>query len=166
MELNERRQAQLEKLLKQLPLNSEKRLMEIPGIFYGGGCSYMACRGLMMSPIDDVLLITHGPTGCGFFSGINSRNDINEDGKELFRGRSFSTNMREQDIIFGGEQKLLTAIGEAVRLFKPKAVAVCATCPVGLIGDDIEQIAKTAEERYGIRVLPLSCEGLALSPPT
>jgi nitrogenase molybdenum-iron protein alpha chain len=159
MELNERRQAQLEKLLKQLPLNSEKRLMEIPGIFYGGGCSYMACRGLMMSPIDDVLLITHGPTGCGFFSGINSRNDINEDGKELFRGRSFSTNMREQDIIFGGEQKLLTAIGEAVRLFKPKAVAVCAPCPVGLIGDDIEQIAKTAEERYGIRILALSCEG-------
>lgn len=159
MKLEEKKQAQLEKLLRQLPLNPEKRLMEIPGIFYGGGCSYMACRGLMMSPIDDVLLITHGPTGCGFFSGINSRSDENEGGQELFRGRCFSTDMRESDIIFGGEQKLLAAIGEAVELFKPKAIAVCATCPVGLIGDDIEQIAKTAEEQYNIRVLPLSCEG-------
>lgn len=159
MKLEEKRRAQLEKLLKQLPLNNEKRLMEIPGIYYGGGCSYMACRGLMMSPIDDVLLITHGPTGCGFFSGLNSRNDISESGEELFRGRCFSTDMRESDIIFGGEKKLLAAIGEAVEHFHPKAIAVCATCPIGLIGDDIEQIAKIAEERYNIRVLPLSCEG-------
>src|SRR5690606_3995117 len=27
------------------------------------------------------------------------------------------------------------------------------------MGDDIEQVAKTAEERFGLRVLPLSCEG-------
>lgn len=159
MRLEEKKQAQFEKLLQQLPLNSEKKLMEIPGIYYGGGCSYMACRGLMMSPIDDVLLITHGPTGCGFFSGINSRNDVNEGGEELFRGRCFSTNMSESDIIFGGEKKLLSAISEAVELFHPKAIAVCATCPVGLIGDDIEQIAKIAEERYNVRILPLSCEG-------
>jgi nitrogenase molybdenum-iron protein alpha chain len=159
MKLDEKKKAQLEELMKQLPLNNEKRLMEIPGIYYGGGCSYMACRGLMMSPIDDVLLITHGPTGCGFFSGINSRGDINEGGGEQFRGRCFSTDMRESDIIFGGEKKLMAAIREAVALFQPKAIAICATCPVGLIGDDIEQIARTAEAQYGIRVLPLSCEG-------
>lgn len=156
---DEKKQQQLEKLLVQLPTNSEKRLLPIPGIFYGGGCSYMACRGLMMSPMDDVLLITHGPTGCGFFSGINSRTDYNSTNKPLFRGRCFSTNMRESDIIFGGEQKLLAAIEEAVELFHPEAIAVCATCPVALIGDDIEQVAKTAEERFGVRVLPLSCEG-------
>ncbi len=159
MGLEERRQAQLEELMRQLPRNTEKRLMEIPGVYYGGGCSYMACRGLMMSPIDDVLLITHGPTGCGFFSGINGRRSASEGGDELFRGRCFSTDMCESDIIFGGEQKLLSAIGEAVELFHPKAVAVCATCPVGLIGDDIEQIAREAEAQYGVRVLPLSCEG-------
>jgi nitrogenase molybdenum-iron protein alpha chain len=159
MNLEEKKREQLETLLQQLPTNNEKRLMDIPGIYYGGGCSYMACRGLMMSPIDDILLITHGPTGCGAFSGINSRNDTDEGRDELFRGRCFSTNMRESDIIFGGEQKLLSAIEEAVALFHPKAIAVCATCPVGLIGDDIVRIAKTAEARFNIRVLPLSCEG-------
>ena len=159
MDLDEKKRLQIKTLLQQMPTNNEKRLMDFPGIYYGGGCSYMACRGLMMSPIDDILLITHGPTGCGAFSGINSRNDPGGPRDALFRGRCFSTNMRESDIIFGGEQKLLAAIEEAVEMFHPKAVAVCATCPIGLIGDDINQIAKTAEERLGIRVLPLSCEG-------
>jgi|GEM_PF-5079028 len=159
MNLEEKKRAQIDRLLRQLPVNSEKRLVDIPGIYYGGGCSYMACRGLMMSPIEDILVITHGPTGCGCFSGINSRTENSGEIEIQYRGRCFSTNMRESDIIFGGEKKLLSAIEESVEMFHPKAIAICATCPVGLIGDDIVQIAKTAEERFGVRVLPLSCEG-------
>lgn len=155
----EKKRAQIEDLLALLPKNEGKQLMAVPGLYYGGGCSYMACRGLMMGPISDVLLITHGPTGCGCFAGINGRREQNPGKKASHDGRCFSTNMRDADIIFGGEEKLLNAIAEAVEMFHPKAVAICATCPIGLIGDDIEQVAKTAAERFGIPILPLSCEG-------
>lgn len=49
----------------------------------------------------------------------------------------FSTDMQEEQIIFGGEKRLRQAIQEAYDLFKPKASSIFATCPVGLIGDDI-----------------------------
>ena len=163
MEQEEKKGLQMKKPLSRLPMNRDKQLMNIPGIYFGGGCSYMACRGLMMGPISDVLLITHGPTGCGCFAGINGPRERSETVHFSYEGRCFSTDMRESDIVFGGEQKLLAAISEAVELFHPKAIAVCTTCPIGLIGDDIEQIAKQAEKAYGIPVLPLSCEGFKSS---
>ena len=49
--------------------------------------------------------------------------------------------MQEEEIIFGGEKKLKQAIQEAYDTFNPKAIAVFATCPVGLIGDDVHAVA-------------------------
>lgn len=146
------------------PSCAARRLLPIPGVFYGGGCSYMACRGLMMSGIEDVLLVTHGPVGCAYFSGINGYRGASKKDRPAFAGRVFSTNLSETDVIFGGEGKLARALDEAVERYRPKAVAVCATCPVGLIGDDIQQVAREAAERHGIDVLPLSCEGFKSEP--
>ena len=137
--------------------------MGTPGVFYGGGCSYMACRGLMMSGISDVLIITHGPVGCAYFSGVDPY--LGERGRQPgHAGRVFSTAMGETDIIFGGEAKLAEAIDEAVETYHPAAIAICATCPVGLIGDDVAQVARDAAARHGIDVLPLSCEGFRSEP--
>ena len=68
--------------------------------------------------------------------------------------------MQDSDIIFGGEKKLAAAIQEAYDLFHPKAIAVFATCPVGLIGDDIHTVAKKMKEKLGdCNVFAFSCEG-------
>ena len=136
-----------------------RRLLPIPGVFYGGGCSYMACRGLMMGGIEDVLLITHGPVGCAYFAGINGHRGGDDDWRQRHTGRTFVTHMNETDVVFGAEAKLARAIDEAVALYAPRAIAVCATCPVGLIGDDIETVCAEASARHGIDVLSLSCEG-------
>ena len=65
-----------------------------------------------------------------------------------------------KDIIFGGEKKLEAAIQEAYELFHPKAIAVFATCPVGLIGDDMHAVAKKMKEKLGdCNVFAFSCEG-------
>jgi nitrogenase molybdenum-iron protein alpha chain len=73
---------------------------------------------------------------------------------------AFSTDMQEQDIIFGGEKKLADAIQEAYDLFHPKSIAVFATCPVGLIGDDIHSVAARMKEKLGdCNVFAFSCEG-------
>ncbi len=67
--------------------------------------------------------------------------------------------MKETDIVFGGEKKLKKAIDEVVKIFNPEAVTICATCPVGLIGDDIEAVSREAEKEHGIKVIPARCEG-------
>ena len=67
--------------------------------------------------------------------------------------------MQDENIVFGGEKKLRLAIREAYEIFKPKAIAIFSTCPIGLIGDDIHQVAKDAREEFGINVFGFSCEG-------
>jgi nitrogenase molybdenum-iron protein alpha chain len=50
-------------------------------------------------------------------------------------------------------------IDEVVAAFHPRAINICATCPVGLIGDDIGTVAKAAQERHNIPVIAFNCEG-------
>jgi len=67
--------------------------------------------------------------------------------------------MQEDQIVFGGEKKLKQAIREAYDIFKPKAIAILSTCPVGLIGDDVHTVAKVMKEELGINIMAFSCEG-------
>ena len=72
----------------------------------------------------------------------------------------FSTDMQEEEIIFGGEKKLRAAIQEAFDLFHPKAIAVFSTCPVGLIGDDVHAVARGHEGEAGDQRLRLQLRRL------
>ncbi len=40
-----------------------------------------------------------------------------------------------------------------------KAISISATCPVGLIGDDINAVAKEMSAKHGIKILSFNCEG-------
>ena len=132
----------------------------IPGVITQRGCSYAGCKGVILGPVRDILTITHGPIGCGFYSWLTRRNqtDAGEDGTN-YMTYALSTDMQEHDIVFGGEKKLKSAIREAYEIFKPKAIAVCSTCPVGLIGDDVHAVAREMKAELGINVFAFSCEG-------
>ena len=132
----------------------------IPGIISQRGCTYAGCRGVVMGPIYDLLQITHGPVGCGFYAWMTRRNLARPKlGEVNYMQYCMNTDMQEDQIIFGGEKKLRQAIREAYDIFKPKAIAILATCPVGLIGDDIHTIARQMKEELGINVMAFSCEG-------
>ncbi|WP_446008967.1 nitrogenase molybdenum-iron protein alpha chain [Candidatus Electrothrix sp.] len=136
----------------------------IPGIITMRGCTYAGCKGVIMGPTRDIVNLVHGPIGCSFYAWLTRRNQTDPgpegpDG-ENFMTYAFSTDMQDQDIIFGGEKKLATAIQEAYDLFHPKSIAVFATCPVGLIGDDIHTVSKQMKEKFGdCNVYAFSCEG-------
>ncbi len=133
----------------------------IPGIITMRGCTYAGCKGVIMGPTRDIVNLVHGPIGCSFYAWLTRRNqtDAGPDG-ENFINYCFSTDMQEQDIIFGGEKKLAQAIQEAYDLFHPKSIAVFATCPVGLIGDDIHTVTRNMKEKFGdCNVYAFSCEG-------
>ncbi len=134
----------------------------IPGIITMRGCTYAGCKGVILGPTRDIVNITHGPIGCGFYSWLTRRNqtDASAPGAANFMTYAFSTDMQDKDIIFGGEKKLEQAIREAYDLFHPKAIAVFATCPVGLIGDDVHAVAARMKKQFGdCNVFAFSCEG-------
>lgn len=134
----------------------------IPGIITMRGCTYAGCKGVIMGPVSDVLNLVHGPIGCSFYAWLTRRNqtDAINDTNANYLSYAMSTDMQDSDIIFGGEKKLAAAIQEAYDLFHPKAIAIFATCPVGLIGDDIHAVAKKMKEKFGdCNVFAFSCEG-------
>ncbi len=134
----------------------------IPGIITMRGCTYAGCKGVIMGPTSDIVNLVHGPIGCSFYAWLTRRNqtDANKTGHDNFMPYCMSTDMQDSDIIFGGEKKLEKAIQEAYDLFHPKAIAVFATCPVGLIGDDIHAVSKKMKDKFGdCNVFAFSCEG-------
>lgn len=132
----------------------------IPGIITNRGCCYAGCKGVVVGPLKDCCVITHGPIGCGFYSWGTRRNKAQaEEGKQNFVPYCLSTDMQESDIVFGGEKKLKKAIQEAVEIFHPKCILICSTCPIGLIGDDVQSVARQTEAEYGIKCIGFSCEG-------
>lgn len=134
----------------------------IPGIITQRGCTYAGCKGVVLGPTRDIINITHGPIGCGYYSWLTRRNQTRPgENEENFIPYSFSTDMQDKNIVFGGEQKLKDAIREAYELFHPKAIAIFSTCPVGLIGDDVHRVARQMQEEIGngINIFGFSCEG-------
>ncbi len=132
----------------------------IPGIITNRGCCFAGCKGVVLGPLKDVVHIVHGPVGCSYYTwGTRRHKGRSKDGEDNFLSYCFTTDMQESDIVFGGEKKLRAAVKEAYEIFKPDAITISATCPVGLIGDDIHAVAKDAQEEFGIQVLAFDCEG-------
>ena len=133
----------------------------IPGIITQRGCTYAGCKGVVLGPTRDIINITHGPIGCGFYSWLTRRNQTRPPTPEddNYMPYCFSTDMQDDNIIFGGETKLKEAIQEAYDLFHPKAIAVFSTCPVGLIGDEVHAVTQEMKEKLGINCFAFSCEG-------
>lgn len=125
-----------------------------------GAVSQRACvfcgSRVVLYPVADALHIVHGPIGCASFTW-DIRGSLSS-GPELHR-LSFSTDLREKNIIYGGETKLDRAIRELVAEHEPKAVFVYATCITGIIGDDIASVCKRASEDCKIPVLAVHSEG-------
>lgn len=131
-----------------------------PGIITQRGCAFAGCKGVVIGPIGDVVHIVHGPVGCSYYSWLIRRNQFRAraNGRN-FVNYCFTTDLTEHDIVFGGMTKLRQAIQEAYDIFQPPAITVHATCPVGLIGDDIQGVSREMSEKLGISVVAFNCEG-------
>ncbi len=143
--------------LKQAKKSSELACdnTSIAGSMSQRACVYSGAR-VALNPVTDAVHLVHGPIGCASYTW-DIRGSLSSD-KETFR-TSFSTDMKELDVVFGGEKKLSKSIDEIVELYKPPVIFVYSTCIVGIIGDDLEAICKEATERVGIPVIPVQSEG-------
>jgi len=125
-----------------------------------GAVSQRACvfcgSRVVLYPIADALHLVHGPIGCAVYTW-DIRGALSS-GPELHR-LSFSTDMQETDVIFGGEKKLYNALVELIDRHAPKAAFVYSTCIVGIIGDDMQAVCRRVSEEKSIPVLPVQSEG-------
>ncbi|WP_212902901.1 nitrogenase iron-molybdenum cofactor biosynthesis protein NifE [Clostridium polyendosporum] len=120
-------------------------------------CVYCGAR-VVLNPITDAYHIVHGPIGCASYTW-DIRGSLSS-GEEIYRN-SFSTDLLEKDVIFGGEKKLAGAIDEIVEKHHPKVIFVYSTCIVGVIGDDVDAVCRMAEKKHSIRVIPVRSPGFA-----
>src|ERR1039458_7384362 len=125
-----------------------------------GSVSQRACvfcgSRVVLYPIADALHVVHGPLGCAAYTW-DIRGALSS-GPQLHR-LSFSTDLREMDVIQGGEKKLAKALCQLIDRYQPKAAFVYSTCIVGVIGDDVEAVCRQVAALKEIPVLPVHSEG-------
>ncbi|MDR3282263.1 MAG: nitrogenase iron-molybdenum cofactor biosynthesis protein NifE [Candidatus Methanoplasma sp.] len=121
-------------------------------------CVYCGAR-VVLNPITDAFHVVHGPIGCASYTW-DIRGSLTS-GSERYRN-SYSTDMTEKNIIFGGEVKLEAAIDEIAAEHSPKLVFVYATCIAGVIGDDIRAVCRRASQKHpGTRFIPVQSPGFS-----
>jgi nitrogenase molybdenum-cofactor synthesis protein NifE len=150
----EERQHQIHRKGEQ-PFHMDCNRDSLAGAVSQRACVFCGSR-VVLYPIADALHLVHGPIGCAAYTW-DIRGALSS-GPELHR-LSFSTDLQEQDIIFGGESKLARALDELIDRHQPKAAFVYATCIVGIIGDDLPAVCRKLSEAKGIPVIPVESEG-------
>ena len=118
-------------------------------------CTFCGSR-VVLYPIADALHLIHGPVGCAAYTW-DIRGALSS-GPELHRA-SCTTDLRERDVVFGGEAKLETALRELIPRYQPRAAFVYATCIAGVIGDDVPAVCKRVAEETHIPIIPVTAEG-------
>ncbi|HBL61643.1 MAG TPA: nitrogenase iron-molybdenum cofactor biosynthesis protein NifE, partial [Cyanobacteria bacterium UBA8803] len=120
-----------------------------------GGCAFDGAS-IALVPITDVAHLVHGPIACSGNSW-GSRGSLSSDATLYKMG--FTTDLTENDLIFGGEKRLYKAIAEVIKRYQPAAVFVYSTCVTALIGDDLNAVCESAAKKFGTPVIPVNSPG-------
>ncbi len=129
--------------------------LSIPGSVSQRACVFCGSR-VVLYPIADALHLIHGPVGCAAYTW--DIRGAQSSGPQLHRS-SYTTDLQERDIIYGGEKKLYKALRSLIAKLSPRAAFVYSTCIVGVIGDDIESVCKRVSHETGIPVIPVHAPG-------
>ncbi len=103
--------------------------------------------------IKGALPLIHGPIGCyyhiKYLLSLRSSRPI----------RILSTEMDQNDVVFGGEDKLLQKICEADEKYSPQLIAVLSSCASSIIGENIDKVINEAENNVNTELITISSGG-------
>ena len=122
-----------------------------------GGCAFEGAQ-ISLFPYADAAHLVHGPITCIGASWETRTTQTSYPGRDHTQ-MGFTTGISTNDVVFGGEQKLLDAIDYILAHYAPEAVFVYATCVTALIGDDIDAVCRHAAEKYQLPVVPVHAPG-------
>lgn len=127
-------------------------------------------------PIADIIAMVHAPVGCAWYTW-GTRRHLSDlyawatptrlTNTSFNRRYCVVTDMQEKDVVFGGVKKLKQACLEAFRLFpEARGMIIFTTCTTGLIGDDVQAVARQVEKEVGKPVFTAEspgCSGVSQS---
>lgn len=114
---------------------------------YGSVCQLFGAVGVL-APIQGVVLLIHGPRSCAHFVSVTHP-----------KATVVSDNLKDTEVVFGGNEKLKRALLEVENLFKPKLIVVLSTCISEIIGDDVLEITNLAKNQSKAKVLAIEVAG-------
>jgi len=94
-----------------------------------------------LSTVKRSAILVHGPKGCVYH--INYIMGMRGDRP----GAIYTTSLDEQDVIFGAERKLVSAIEELDRRLSPDLIFVLSCCASSIIGEDAGSACRAARTR-------------------
>lgn len=107
--------------------------------------------------------IVHGPAGCiasafgiNAYAGKGYSSRIEGAKTEI---KWYTTNLAENEVIRGGEDKLVSAIENVDSMINPEVIFVFTSCVAGIIGDDVISIARKLQPKIKAKIVPVVCEG-------
>ncbi|TAK34022.1 MAG: hypothetical protein EPO21_11010 [Chloroflexota bacterium] len=110
--------------------------------------------------IEDAIIVQHGPLGC---NGA-ARTFILEHYNQNF-GHGFlhmpSTNMTQDQVIFGGEKNLEQTLLEVDRDYHPPLIIIHDNCCAGIIMDDIDGVVRRTQPKVKAKLLFLPSQGFS-----
>jgi nitrogenase molybdenum-cofactor synthesis protein NifE len=122
-----------------------------------GGCAFEGAQ-IALFPYADAAHLVHGPLTCLGASWETRATQTTWPGRDLTQ-MGFTTAITNNDVIFGGEEKLAKAIDYIVTRYAPQAVFVYATCVTAMIGDDFDAVCKAATAHHSLPVVPVHAPG-------
>lgn len=107
------------------------------------------------SEVKGAIPIVHGPSGCAFHQRVTPM--------KLYAPiyNLACTNLNENDVIYGGEDKLRRTIKSVYDRYHPPLIIVLPTCVSGLIGDDIAGICQDINQEIPCSIVYVASEGFA-----
>ncbi|MEW6192467.1 MAG: nitrogenase component I subunit alpha [Bacillota bacterium] len=143
----------------QNPVIPACNIRTIPGDMTERGCAFAGARGVIGGPIADIIAMVHAPVGCAWYTW-GTRRHLSDlyawatptrlTNTSFNRRYCVVTDMQEKDVVFGGVKKLKQACLEAFRLFpEARGMIIFTTCTTGLIGDDVQAVARQVEKEVG-----------------
>ncbi|MFA6372827.1 MAG: nitrogenase component 1 [Methanothrix sp.] len=128
------------------------------------GCVLNFYLSVRVNTIRDAAVIFHAPVGCST-PALGYRELFRDIPVELGRPDNFdlhwmTTNINEQDVVYGAADKLKFAIEEAERRYSPRAIFILTSCVSGVIGEDIEGVVNEVQPFCSARIVPVHCEGV------
>jgi len=154
-ELLKDRQSQVVRSQRNEVASVECNKASVAGSVSQRACTFCGSR-VVLYPIADALHLVHGPVGCAAYTW-DIRGALSS-GPELHR-ISCSTDLREKDVVFGGELQLEASLRQLITRYSPQAAFVYGTCVIGVIGDDVAAVCRRVELDVGIPVIPVLAEG-------
>lgn len=122
-----------------------------------GGCAFEGSQ-ISLFPFADVVHLVHSPSTC-IGASWETREAFTSYKNENHTQNGFTTDITNNDIIFGADKKLEDAIEYLIKHKNPKAIFVYETCVSAMIGDDMDSVCKRMEVKHSTKIVMIHSPG-------